>query len=203
MTTSDLTKCTKGGNGVALEGLSKLEQELCTVLWRVEIIGKKGLRKHVATVCQILNLKDNELDVIVKFMGHDIRTHREYYLLPEQTLQLAKVSKVLFSIENGNLQSMSVKSLDDIQMSPDEEVPVDESIVDDSQKPSATTDDSDVTDVEDNSEHLGSEAISPAENSGVDNMSKAISPAENSGVDNKSKVGAGRKILKKLYRTTI
>ncbi|KAJ8018850.1 hypothetical protein HOLleu_42935 [Holothuria leucospilota] len=42
MTTSDLTKCTKGGNGVALGGLSKLEQELCKVLWRVEIIGKKG-----------------------------------------------------------------------------------------------------------------------------------------------------------------
>ncbi|KAJ8018851.1 hypothetical protein HOLleu_42936 [Holothuria leucospilota] len=100
-------------------------------------------------------------------MGHDIRTHREYYRLPEQTLQLAKVSKVLFSRENGNLHSMPGKSLDDIQISPDEEVPVDESIMDDSQKPSATTDDSDVTDVEDNSEHLGSEAISPAENSVV------------------------------------
>ncbi|PIK62519.1 hypothetical protein BSL78_00525 [Apostichopus japonicus] len=200
MTTSDLTKCTKGGNGVAVEGLSKLEQELCKVLWRVEIIGKKtrtvpvlmtneltealdllyqrrreagvletnpyifatlhseghirgpdvirtharncgaihpeyvtstSLRKHIATVCQIMNLKDNELDIIARFMGHDIGTHREYYRLPDQTLQVAKVSKVLFNIENGNLQNVVGKSLDEIQIQPDEEVPRDEDVEDD------------------------------------------------------------------------
>ncbi|XP_071833308.1 uncharacterized protein [Apostichopus japonicus] len=215
MTTSDLTKCTKGGNGVAVEGLSKLEQELCKVLWRVEIIGKKtrtvpvlmtnelkealdllyqrrreagvletnpyifatlhseghirgpdvirtharncgaihpeyvtstSLRKHIATVCQIMNLKDNELDIIARFMGHDIRTHREYYRLPDQTLQVAKVSKVLFNIENGNLQNVVGKSLDEIQIQPDEEVPRDEDVEDDYSTIAVSSTASDYTD---------------------------------------------------------
>ncbi|KAL0152474.1 hypothetical protein M9458_052197 [Cirrhinus mrigala] len=33
------------------------------------------LRKQVATLCRIMNLKDNELDQLAKFMGHDIRVH--------------------------------------------------------------------------------------------------------------------------------
>ncbi|ELT96442.1 hypothetical protein CAPTEDRAFT_192684 [Capitella teleta] len=55
--------------------------------------------KHVAIVIQILNLKDNELDIIAKFLGHDICTNREYYRLPEDSLQMAKVSKLLFAAE--------------------------------------------------------------------------------------------------------
>lgn len=189
MELADISKCTKGSSTTVVEeGLSKLETELCKVLWRVEIVGKKGrtipvlltnelkealdllnqkrseagvletnpymfatlqnghmrgpdvlrtharscgakkpeyltstsLRKHIATVCQLMNLKDNELDIVARFMGHDIRTHREYYRLPEQTLQLAKVSKVLFNMESGNLQNLAARSLDDIQIHPDE-----------------------------------------------------------------------------------
>ncbi|PIK43107.1 hypothetical protein BSL78_20032 [Apostichopus japonicus] len=78
------------------------------------------IRKHIATVCQIMNLKDNGLDIIARFMEHDTRTHREHYRLLDQTLQVAKVSKVLFNIENGNLQYLVGKSLDEIQIQPDE-----------------------------------------------------------------------------------
>ena len=60
------------------------------------------LRKHIAVVTQLLNLKDNELDIVAGFMGHDIRIHREYYRLPEDTLQLVKVSKFLINLEKGN-----------------------------------------------------------------------------------------------------
>ncbi|KAL6482560.1 hypothetical protein MHYP_G00106400 [Metynnis hypsauchen] len=35
------------------------------------------LRKHVATLSQILNLKNNELDQVADFLGHDIRVHHE------------------------------------------------------------------------------------------------------------------------------
>jgi len=34
----------------------------------------------VATVSQILNLKDNELDTLAQFLGHDIRVHRKVSL---------------------------------------------------------------------------------------------------------------------------
>ncbi|KAH3780340.1 hypothetical protein DPMN_158153 [Dreissena polymorpha] len=51
-----------------------------------------GFRKHVATMSQMLNLKDNELNVLATFLGHDIRVHREYYRLPENTIQVNKLS---------------------------------------------------------------------------------------------------------------
>ena len=74
------------------------------------------LRKHIAVVTQLLNLKDNELDIVAGFMGHDIRIHREYYRLPEDTLQLVKVSKFLINLEKGNRQHFKGKSLDDIDV---------------------------------------------------------------------------------------
>ncbi|XP_033638514.1 uncharacterized protein LOC117299161 [Asterias rubens] len=83
------------------------------------------LRKHVATVSQIMNLQDNELDLLASFLGHDIRTHRQYYRLPESTLQVAKVSKVLLNMEKGNIQGLAGKSLQDIQLNPNEECDTD------------------------------------------------------------------------------
>ncbi|XP_041474303.1 uncharacterized protein LOC121423085 [Lytechinus variegatus] len=185
---ADLQKLKKGSHGMNF-GLSKLEQHLCKILWRIEIVGKRGrtvpvlttddmkdavdllnktkentgiwadnlylfalanseghlrgvdvlrkhatlcgadnpehlistqLRKHIATVSQVMNLKENEMDILANFLGHDIRVHREYYRLPEETIQIAKVSKILLSIENGNLQNLTGRNLDDIELLDDE-----------------------------------------------------------------------------------
>lgn len=74
------------------------------------------LRKHVATLSQVLNLKNNELDQVGDFLGHDIRVHCDFYRLPIPTTQLAKISKLLLSMERGHLSSMQGKSLDDIEI---------------------------------------------------------------------------------------
>ncbi|XP_016101602.1 uncharacterized protein [Sinocyclocheilus grahami] len=55
------------------------------------------LRKQVATMSQILSLKDNELDQLANFLGHDIRVHRNYYRLPDATIEIAKISKLLLA----------------------------------------------------------------------------------------------------------
>lgn len=60
----------------------------------------------MATLLQILNLKNNELDQVSDFLGHDIRVHREYYRLPEATIQLAKISKLLMAMEKGRLPDL-------------------------------------------------------------------------------------------------
>ena len=81
------------------------------------LLTSTSLRKHIAVITQLLNLKNNELDIVAKFMGHDINIHREYYRLPDDTIELAKVSKLLISLESGNLQQWKGKSLNSIQVS--------------------------------------------------------------------------------------
>uniref|UniRef100_A0A087XM20 SET domain-containing protein n=1 Tax=Poecilia formosa TaxID=48698 RepID=A0A087XM20_POEFO len=71
------------------------------------------LRKHIATVSQLLNLQTHELDQLATFMGHDIEVHREFYRLPEETLQVAKVSRLLFALQGG-MSKFKGKSLEDI-----------------------------------------------------------------------------------------
>ncbi len=48
-------------------------------------------------------------------MGHDIRVHREYYRLTENTIQLAKMNKLLMAIECGTAVYKG-KSLDEIDL---------------------------------------------------------------------------------------
>lgn len=79
-----------------------------------------SLRKHIATMSQILNLNENELDVLARFMGHDIKVHREYYRLPDETLQIAKVSKLLLRMEKGGYGLTAGQSLDSIELEEDE-----------------------------------------------------------------------------------
>ena len=73
------------------------------------------LRKHIATISQVLNLKHNELDLLAQFLGHDINVHRQYYRLPADVLQTAKVAKILMAVENGE-QKLTGKCLDDIDV---------------------------------------------------------------------------------------
>lgn len=43
------------------------------------LITSSRLRKHIATVTQVLSLKPNEVDQLAKFMGHTTRTHEQFY----------------------------------------------------------------------------------------------------------------------------
>lgn len=76
------------------------------------------LRKHIATLSTVLNLKTTELDQLADFLGHNIDVHRKHYRLPEGTLQLAKISKVLMALEQGRLGEYKGKSLDEIHIDP-------------------------------------------------------------------------------------
>lgn len=76
------------------------------------------LRKHAATLSTVLNMTDTEMDQLANFLGHDIRIHREFYRLPDKTLQLAKISKVLMALEQGRLVEFHGKNLDEIEIDP-------------------------------------------------------------------------------------
>jgi len=72
------------------------------------------LCKHVATLCQVLNLKDHELDMLAGYMGHDVHVHRQYYRLPNDVLQTSKLVKVFLLMDRGNLVQQKGRSLDEI-----------------------------------------------------------------------------------------
>ncbi|CAH1107014.1 unnamed protein product [Psylliodes chrysocephalus] len=80
----------------------------------VSTLTSTKLRKHVAVMAQLLNLREHELDNLAKFMGHDIRVHREYYRLADETLQLSKINKLLLNLEKAKLGEMKGKNLDEI-----------------------------------------------------------------------------------------
>jgi len=74
-------------------------------------------RKHLATMSQVLNLKRHELDQVAQFMGHDIRVHRQFYRLPNDVIQTARVVRVLMAMENGTIGEFRGKSLEEIDVS--------------------------------------------------------------------------------------
>lgn len=68
----------------------------------------------MATLCQLLDLSNQELEQVAKFMGHDIRVHCNYYWQTDKTLQVAKVGKLLFAMEGGAkaLKGNNLQTLD-------------------------------------------------------------------------------------------
>ncbi|KTF92489.1 hypothetical protein cypCar_00049226, partial [Cyprinus carpio] len=97
----------------------------CDDLKHPKALTSTKLRKHIATLSTVLNLKTTELDQLADFLGHNIEVHRKHYRLPEGTLQLAKISKVLLALEQGRLGEYKGKNLDEIQLDVTETVDMD------------------------------------------------------------------------------
>ena len=57
------------------------------------------MRKYLATVAQVLNLKENEMDQVASHLGHDLHIHRRYYRLEESTVEPTKIANFLLSTE--------------------------------------------------------------------------------------------------------
>ncbi|KAH3710770.1 hypothetical protein DPMN_070265 [Dreissena polymorpha] len=70
-----------------------------------------SLRKQLETLSQVLNLTESSQDILATFMGHDIRTQREYYRLLEGTLEVAKVSKILHQLNMGKITQTDAAQL--------------------------------------------------------------------------------------------
>ena len=81
-----------------------------------QAVSSTKLRKHIATLSQILNLQESELEMLAGFLGHDISVHRDFYRLPENTLQIAKCGKLLMLMDKGNITDFAGKSLNEIDL---------------------------------------------------------------------------------------
>ena len=78
---------------------------------KAHLLTPTRLRKHVATMARVLGLKEHEVDMLVNFLGHDIKIHTEFYRMPLDVLQIARVSKVFMAAERGYIARYSGKGL--------------------------------------------------------------------------------------------
>lgn len=94
-------------------------------------ISATRLRKHLATVTQLLEFSKSDLEQLSKFMGHTLKTHCDFYRLSDNMYQTAKISKLLLLASEGGLEKYKGKHLDeiDIDLNPvSEDWPVEEQI---------------------------------------------------------------------------
>lgn len=81
-----------------------------------ELLRSTKLRKQVATLCQLLDLSEQELEQVATFMGHDFRVHRDFYRQTDKTFQIGKISKLLFAMEQ-DTGTLTGKNLDNLNPS--------------------------------------------------------------------------------------
>ncbi|XP_038073460.1 uncharacterized protein LOC119741677 isoform X2 [Patiria miniata] len=103
----------------ACDSLRELTKE--ANLQKPHLIRTTKMRKYTATVSQILNLKDSQLDWLADHLGHSINVHRDYYRLSAPTIELTKVAKLMLAIDSGNVGKFVGKSLDEIDL---DDIPV-------------------------------------------------------------------------------
>ncbi|KAG5881868.1 hypothetical protein JTB14_008683 [Gonioctena quinquepunctata] len=73
-------------------------------------------RKQTATILQIMNINENDMEQLASFMGHTKKTHEEWYRLPQDVYQTAKIAKILMLIDQGKAHNYKGKGLEDINI---------------------------------------------------------------------------------------
>lgn len=66
-----------------------------------------NLRKYMATLVQVLNLKDNEMDWVHRHLGHTKTVHMEHYRQMSPHLERVQVGKILL-MQDLNIQKNNI-----------------------------------------------------------------------------------------------
>ncbi|KAJ8941808.1 hypothetical protein NQ314_010275 [Rhamnusium bicolor] len=74
------------------------------------------LRKHLATITQLLQFSNNDMEQLSKCMGRTLKTHCNVYRMSDKIYQTAKVSKLLLLLTEGGTKQFRGKTLDEIQI---------------------------------------------------------------------------------------
>ena len=85
-----------------------------------DYIRSTALRKHVATLSQLVHLSESELEQLANFLGHDLSVHRDFYRLPDDVSQIIKVGKLLIAAEEGKFSRQKKMNLSDIIVNEEE-----------------------------------------------------------------------------------
>lgn len=72
------------------------------------------LRKHLATMSQMLEISVSDRHLLANFMGHSDQVHGKYYKLPDTILERSKVAQILIALNDGKTEYRG-KAVEDIQ----------------------------------------------------------------------------------------
>ena len=79
-------------------------------LEKPELVKSTNLRKYVATVSQLEDMNESEMEWLANHMGHDIHVHKEYYRLPQTTIEMAVVGNLLMAVDEGRAHQVKGKT---------------------------------------------------------------------------------------------
>ncbi|KAL1448710.1 hypothetical protein WDU94_001923 [Cyamophila willieti] len=96
---------------------SAILRKVCSDL-NIDNITSTSLRKHVATMAQIMHLDQAQLRKLTDYMGHKINVHLDFYSLSNDIVQKAKLSKLFLCLERGPecIEKFKNKDFDDIEI---------------------------------------------------------------------------------------
>lgn len=77
------------------------------------------LRKHLATIAQILKMGNDDLEQLATFMGHTTKTHNEWYRLPSDIYQTARVSKILLLAQKNGIDKYKGRNISELDVDGD------------------------------------------------------------------------------------
>ena len=83
----------------------------CPDLQKPELIRTRLLRKHLATIVQLLDMTGDELKMVADHMGHSVAIHTDVYRLQSSLLEKTKVARALIAAENGLMGKFAGRSL--------------------------------------------------------------------------------------------
>ena len=104
-----------------------------------DLLTSTRLRKQIASLAQVVCLKENELESLATFMGHDVRVHTHFYRMPLDVMQIARISKLFLAAEQGKISEFAGKQLSEITVEPEAEI---EQVSDNDSESSASEHDS-------------------------------------------------------------
>ncbi|CAB3990271.1 Hypothetical predicted protein [Paramuricea clavata] len=84
------------------------------------------MRKYVAAVSQLVDMNESEMGWLANHMGHNIHVHKEFYRLPQTTIEMAIVGNLLMAVDEGRAHLFKGKNprqlhLSDFDTAPQED----------------------------------------------------------------------------------
>ncbi|XP_055958466.1 uncharacterized protein LOC130010539 isoform X3 [Patella vulgata] len=81
-----------------------------------QLITSTNLRKYMATVTQVFDLKPNEMNWVLDHLGHSMDVHKIHYRASSEILEKTQIAKLLLLQDSNQIGKYKNMSLKDIQI---------------------------------------------------------------------------------------